>query len=644
MSAAITAPPRTIDPLLWVSGILACALPVLMAFNLPPSATLLNQCLAVAAWGLWVMLLAPQQLPRGSAPLLAALGVLALGVCWSFLGWALPASLGWSALGLLGAAALLVGAGADASRRGQGLSAATAFFVGMLVAGTLSAAVALVQVFAPEWADGDWIAASGLPGRAVGNLRQPNHLCSLLLWSMVAAVALREAGWLGARALWVLVALAVLGVELSASRTGAAGLVVLVAWGLLDRRLSTATRWCLVLTPVMYGLAFGAMAAWGSLTDAALGAGARIEAGGIGAPGSPNSRRNIWGNTWQMVLAQPLAGVGFGEFNLAWTLTAFAGRPTAFFDHSHNLPLQLAVELGLPAAALVLALLAAALWSAWRRTATAEGPAGVAGRAAGMMVLVMAVHSLVEYPLWYAYFLLPTAFAWGLALGMPLAPGARPLRGADTQGSLSIQGIDPVDGVAGTRSASHAPRAASTLAAGSVPAAQQAWPPTGGRAQVHAIVGLGAGCLMMLGGAAAVLDYRSVVAIYAPTGMAGSLAERIGRGQRSVFFAHHADYAAATNPGASASQALGFERAVHSLLDTRLLLAWTQHMAATGRADQARWLAARLREFGHAEAQPYLGDCGPVHSPALQCQAPQKRHDWRDFVAAPTAPAVGRLR
>ena len=33
-----------------------------------------------------------------------------------------------------------------------------------------------------------------------------------------------------------------------------------------------------------------------------------------------------------------------------------------------------------------------------------------------MLVVVVGLHSLLEYPLWYAYFLLPTAFALGLAL------------------------------------------------------------------------------------------------------------------------------------------------------------------------------------------------------------------------------------
>ena len=44
-------------------------------------------------------------------------------------------------------------------------------------------------------------------------------------------------------------------------------------------------------------------------------------------------------------------------------MTPFPGRPVAFFDHSYNLPLQLAVESGLPLAGAVLAGVA---WAGWR--------------------------------------------------------------------------------------------------------------------------------------------------------------------------------------------------------------------------------------------------------------------------------------
>ena len=62
----------------------------------------------------------------------------------------------------------------------------------MPAAGLFNVAIAWVQVFWPDLADGDWIAASSIPSRAVGSLHQPNHLSSLLLWACIASVALLE--------------------------------------------------------------------------------------------------------------------------------------------------------------------------------------------------------------------------------------------------------------------------------------------------------------------------------------------------------------------------------------------------------------------------------------------------------------------
>lgn len=583
---------RLADPLTWLAALLACCAPTLLAYNAPPSATLLNQCVAVVGWGAWVLVLAPTRLPRGAAALMAALGVVMAAALGSWLFGALPRSLSLAAMGLLAAAGLLAATGADAARRADGPALFEAFCVGLLGAGMASTAVALIQVFAPGLTDGSFIATSGLPGRAVGNMRQPNHLCSLLLWSVVAAVALHELGRLPRAALAAVVALLVLGVELTASRTGAVGLGVLLLWGLLDRRLSPAARWMLVATPLLYALAYGAMAWYGEFSHQALGAGARLDAGGLGDGGSRNSRLNIWRNAWALVQAQPWLGVGFGEFNIAWTLTPFPGRPTAFFDHTHNLLLQLAVELGLPLALLVQCLLGRALWQAWRRAVAAQGRAGSAGRAALVLVLLGGLHSMVEYPLWYAYFLLPMAFAWGWVLGLA-----------------------PAHGPAGE------------------PVAPQSSP-----RPLALATGLVLGLAMTLGGALAVLDYQRVMVIYAPPEGAGSLASRIEQGQRSLLFAHHADYAAATNTVPAAARALGLARGTHSLLDTRLMGAWAQQLHDQGHEDLALGVAARLREFDNREADDFFAACdGDQDGRRFPCQPPQRTPDWREYVAAARA-------
>lgn len=595
LSAPRPGPPLSsgIGPAPLLSCLLAATLPTLVALHQPPSATLLNQCLAVGLWGCLVAVLAPRLGDglRGAGMLLAALALVGLAAAGSWWWGTLPLSLALQAVGLIAGAALLALAGAATARAGHGVALLTALAWGLLAGGLLNLGVALVQVFAPAWADGGWIAASGLPGRAVGNLRQPNHLCSLLLWALAAAVGLHALGRLPGRLLALVVPLLVVGVELSASRTGAAGLLLFLAWGLLDRRLPRSARLALVAAPLLYLLAWGAMAWWGSVSQQALGASARLAADGGLAASSPNARSNIWRNALLLIAAHPWAGVGFGEFNFAWSLTAFANRPTAFFDHTHNLPLQLLVELGLPLAGLVLALLGVALWQGWRRAATAADDAtALAGRTALLLLLLTGLHSLVEYPLWYAYFLLPAALAWGLLLGTPAA--ARP-------------------GTTGTTGA---------------PAASPA--------------GLLAGVLLAAAGALAVLDYQRVVVIYAPPpDGGGTLAARIAAGQRSPLFAHQADYAAATNAVPPASRALGLMRATHALLDTRLMMAWAQQLQAAGHTDEARWVAARLRDFRNPDAAEFFAPCTAGTTAAadrpFQCQPPERAHDWRALARLP---------
>ncbi len=591
--------------LLLPATVLATAVPTLMAYHQPPSATLLNQCLAVALWGLVVAMLAlaaPLRPGRAVLSLAAALALIAAAALASWRWGTLPRSLAAQAVGLLACAALMASAGASAARGPQRSAAFVALGWGLLTAGVLSAVVALLQVLAPGWTDGSLIARTTVVGRAMGNLRQSNHLCSLLLWALVAAVMLHGLRRLPGAALALLVPLLVLAVELSASRTGAVGLLLLLLWGLLDRQLPRSARLWLLATPLLYALAWAGMAWWGDISQQTLGAGARAAAeGGLGGleglgggGASPNARPNIWRNTLALIAANPWAGVGFGEFNFAWSMTAFVNRPTAFFDHSHNLPLQLMVELGLPLSLVVLALLATALWQAGRRAWAATGEIAMLARSGWMLVLMIGLHSLLEYPLWYAYFLLPAALAWGLVLGLP------------------PRGAEPAHRQPGTRPTS------------------------------PALAGMAAGLLMAAAGAYAVLDYQRVVVIYAPGAGSGALDTRIARGQLSPLFAHHADYAAATNQTPPASTALGLARATHSLLDTRLMIAWASQLAASGHTDAARWVAQRLRDFRNPDATAFFAPCAASGgaATAFQCQPPDAVHSWRDLARLSLLPGA----
>jgi hypothetical protein len=205
-------------------------------------------------------------------------------------------------------------------------------------------------------------------------------------------------------------------------------------------------------------------------------------------------------------------------------------------------------------------------------------------RAAFVMVLMIALHSLLEYPLWYAYFLLPAAFAFGLCVERPDARDALPASAA----------------------AMHRTRPF-VLAA----------------------------MLLILAGSLTLLDYMRVAAIFTPPAGAGPLQQRIEAGRDSVLFGHHADYAAATGSEDSPAPLAAFARAPHYLLDARLMVAWARSFAAAGDTERARHLAARLKEFRNADAEAFFAPCDDEPAGAMarpfQCAPPNERLDFRDF-------------
>ena len=568
---------------LMLAAVLAAAAPALLAYNVAPSPTFLNQALAFGLWGAFVGLSRPHWPDRGAWPLWAVLALLMAAVLWSWGPGGLPASLALSALGTLAATGLTAIGGAGARRSNAAPALFATFCWAWLAAGLLNVAIAAVQVFWPDLADGDWIAVSSIPGRAVGNLRQPNHLSSLLLWSCIATVALLQMRQLALRWAAPCLAMLILAVVLTASRTGLLSVGLLALWGLVDRRLDRPARGLLLCAPLLYAAAWFGMAEWAQLSAHSFGGTQRLAESDISG-----SRFGIWANTLDLIRAHPWAGVGFGEFNFAWTLTPFPGRPVAFFDHTHNLPLQLAVELGLPLASLVLGLLLWGLWLGARRALQAPGDLGTAQRSAMLMVLMIGLHSLLEYPLWYAYFLLPTAWAWGFAL----------------------QGDDSAAASEGRAPALVSPSAPPSL----LPA-------------------LG-GLLLVLGATLSVLDYARVAAIFSAQSDDQPLATRIANGQRSVFFSHHADYAALTSGLAGPDAQKALAGATHYLLDTRLMMAWARTLAEAGQLDPARHIAARLREFDKTDAEAFFAPCplaasAPAPGLPFQCETPRQVPSWQ---------------
>jgi hypothetical protein len=232
----------------------------------------------------------------------------------------------------------------------------------------------------------------------MGNLRQRNQLATLLAMGVLAVLIWRALGLSIAHSLWMLALLAI-GMAATASRTGLLQLVFIGLWMLLQRAAPKG-REALLLTALTLG--FYALASWllpqllqqlsGQATDSAM---ARM-----GALGGCGSRQALWANVLHLVAQHPLGGWGWDELRYAHYITEYPSlRFCDMLGNAHNLPLHIAFVWGVPAA--VLASLGVLVWVVRAKPWHHQG----AGPQLAWGVLgVLALHSLLEYPLWYGPF------------------------------------------------------------------------------------------------------------------------------------------------------------------------------------------------------------------------------------------------
>ena len=563
-------------PLL-IATALAVAVPLTWAYQQPPLPAFYSQLVAGALWSL-VLLLFSHSLRRvlwagdGRNAMSSGMPLRALWVCLLTLAVAhgvlalspafivAPVIFNLALAGLITLAVLLSGNAPELQRRWLG-----ALLVGVLLAALFNSFVSLLQAFAPNWTNDIWIASSAAPhDRASGNLRQPNQLATLMVWGVLAATFLLRIG----APLWLL-ACAPLAATLFAtgSRTGVISLALIVIVALLrSSRVRSWRRrsWLLLVVAVMPLAWFAASVFTRSTADAAM-----------------SQRLALWRDVLELIRQHPWTGVGIGQLNFAWTLTPLAARAPDVFDHAHSLPLQLAVELGLPAAVIILVLLATVLWRARAAMRTR------AGATAALMLAVVLVHSLFEYPLWFSYFLLPSAFllAW---LARSATADATPAQAEKNATTLSRYRL------------------------------QKALP---------AVFAIAAVCLLVAL-SFAMREYDKAVAIHRRTSSPVGLSVAVDAARASPLFGQFGDYAAIMLAGDSAPLAW-FERPIRNVLDERLLAAYANALARAGDYGRAVFVVARAREFPPNHLFDTLPAVTQPMAPGAAASAPIGPRDFR---------------
>ncbi|XXQ51705.1 PglL family O-oligosaccharyltransferase [Xenophilus aerolatus] len=333
---------------------------------------------------------------------------------------------GQSGAGVAGAL-LVVGCGLLAGRSSgpddaQAAGRSLAIARGVAWAACLSVLIGMAQYFGHAAWLKPWGAVPMEPlGMAYGNLRQRNQFASLCGMGLVAVLWLQARASGGARLPWsAAAAWLVLGLAASTSRTGLLQLVCIVgaaAWlGARQRRTAEqggprlAGPWRLLALLPLYAAAAWLLPRLASASGSVEGMISRLREGA--PPG--HGRLVLWQNVLELIAQHPWRGWGWGELSYAHYSHLYAGeRFVEILDNAHNLPLHLAVTLGIPAA---VAICGGFAWMVLRARPWAErDPARI--MVWGLLGVIV-LHSLLEYPLWYA----PFQLVFGLCLGF-LWPG-----------------------------------------------------------------------------------------------------------------------------------------------------------------------------------------------------------------------------
>jgi len=265
--------------------------------------------------------------------------------------------------------------------------------------------IALLQYAGAAGGLAPWVASADV-GEAYSNLRQRNQFATLTSIGLIALLYLapRKPWW------WAALVLLACANAASSSRTGAVQWVAIACavtwWGRTHANASTGLAWRAL---VVYALAVVALP---RLLQAVTGLAYTGLLDRLASRPGCESRLTLWANVAELIGQSPWTGWGWGGLKLAHFMQPYSGeRFCALLDNAHNLPLQLAVELGTPAALL---LIAGATWWVWRRAPWAEVAPG--RQMAWSVLLVIGLHSLLEYPLWYGPFqmaaLLALALLW----------------------------------------------------------------------------------------------------------------------------------------------------------------------------------------------------------------------------------------
>lgn len=250
---------------------------------------------------------------------------------------------------------------------------------------------------------GIWTVDIPSGGRPFANFAQPNNAASFLLLSVLATLYLYEKKIIHHLTGIGLACLLLFCLALTQSRTVWIFIVCFLIWWLCKSSCFSARlgKYAIFYFAIIFVLSAITAPYLSDLIDITL------VRDVVERATSGHHRILMWKQLLYAVSQEPIWGYGWNQVSVA-QLSVFEDYPIGpWTEHSHNIILDLLIWNGVPIGILIIGFFALWLWKLSKLTTSIEVFIGLA------MMGVLIVHGMFEYPLEYAFFLLPM----GLILG-----------------------------------------------------------------------------------------------------------------------------------------------------------------------------------------------------------------------------------
>lgn len=387
---------------------LMCVLPFLSPHHYPPIATFYNEWIAALLGLMAAMFLLRSSEKAFIFPLIAALplGLMILLGVQILIGKTLYWQNHYLIMLYLGLAALMMILGANLRER-TSLPRIVSVLAWAIIVGGL-ASISIILLAKAGLAEKEpW--SFFIRDYSASHIGQINHLANYLSLGLASVIYLFISSRLRRFSAGLLALIFVLGLAYTGQRMAVLYIIVLslIGWWLAARCSQQTVRVRAKYLPGLVPVFFVADFIMPMMTflDVSTTPVERITA----TMGSESVRLAYLEQAWLLFKQNPLFGSGWGE--LGWHNFMIANdfpNQTGLTSHAHNIVFQLMAEMGVLGAGL---LLVTVVWWLFRQRLGEFTPE----RWWILAVLaVLGIHSLLEYPLWYAYFLVIAALVLGL--------------------------------------------------------------------------------------------------------------------------------------------------------------------------------------------------------------------------------------